>query len=211
MLLEEERECTLFSTQNSFLSKKLTFNYYSLNEELIPLNLKNIKTGSLKEVFYRFLPITNISQFDYGIMAGKMTNTREGLLLFKTILNTIIKINPMATILLKASPSSSINICTWMKEESLKKNNIKFMEGNESIELRILNDSFKYIISEMFSLSALAIETCKITKVVSIEKTIVNDYPSLKNALTERFHIKNYRKFAMNQLSFSESISDFFI
>ena len=132
--------------------------------------------------------------------AGKAMNSNQGIELCREILCQLRQSYASSKIVF-ASPSSSMEFCKIMKN-ICHDLSITYIGGNQSIELILLEGNVGCIISEIFSLVAISLLSERPAKIVSIEKTILNDYPSYSQALLSR--IKEFRKFAMNCLSLNE-------
>jgi hypothetical protein len=152
---------------------------------------------------HRFLPEPKAHHlsYDFCLIAGKAMNHIIGFELICRILKLISYLNPRQ-VMFKASPSTSDQLN--QKVISLTQgSNLTWVSGHESIEKLILMGRTKVIISENFTLSAIA-RLVEGTTIISLEKTITNDFPSLANCLTERAAIPIYEKYFKRQISLSE-------
>ncbi len=200
---------SLFTSDKQTTSSKISGVYYSIQKRQLPLHLNGQKIGSIREAIEKYMPENDLPKIDFALIAGKMTNSHEGLILFKSILAILKRINNEFTILLKASPSSTPYINQWMNNQAIEDLNIYYEGGNSSIEKMIVKSRINVLISEMFSLPCIALETRNSnTKVVSIEKTIVKDFPALKNALSERYNYEAYKDLVNSQYSLSEILKN---
>jgi hypothetical protein len=207
LLLDRSHSRSLFTCSNQILNRKITGKYYNLNEPMIPLHLHSCVVGEKDSALYRWIPpsLTDSIVYDYALFAGKAMNCEAGLTLIDTITSVLMTAFPKATILLKASPSSSSAVMQRMEELASSFSPITYMDGSISIERAICQGSIRFVISEMFSLAALAQERSDVT-VISLDKTIINDFPSLRESLTERISNKDYWKLSSSLCSLSEHI-----
>ena len=203
----KEDENSLYTSYSSKVNRKITGSYYAISNEKTPLNINIEILGNTEELIRRNLPLASSISFDFGLIAGKSTNRFSGLKLFNNILTIINLFYPDSRIALKASPSSSQQVCSWMIDQASKNSHIAYFEGNTSIENSIVSGKYRCLISEMFTLSNLAILYSKQTSIISIEKTILKDFPSLKDSLTERTEHRSHQKIANDCFCLSEYIS----
>jgi len=211
MLLNDKTiNTTLFTTTHNPLKVKLTKKYYNMNEHFIPLHLDSVKVGdSLKNLNIYIPPCETENErlYDYAILAGKSMNTSDGIQLITNIVECISAYIPEASILFKASPSTSAEVNKHVNNLSKKNSMLYHMSGGESIEPYLINNKIQNVITEMFSLAGIFILAQNdISRIISIEATIISDYPSLTNALTERVSLNRYKKFALTFASLSHHL-----
>ena len=161
--------------------------------------------GDIKKQIQDILSISSAKNVDFALIAGKSTNKPSGVKLL-AIFDIICFFYPEARIVLKASPSSSQLVCAWMRNKSAESKRIEYNSGDVSIENSIVSGIFSCLITEMFTLSNLAMLYSSQTSIISLEKTIVKDFPSLKDCLTERNEHKCHQSLAHSCLSLSEYI-----
>ena len=89
MLLQDEKRETLFTSEDTTLSKKLSMKYYNLQEKKIPLHLHSVGIGCINE-FEKEIQVESID-IDYMIIAGKAMNCAEGILFAEELINIIDK------------------------------------------------------------------------------------------------------------------------
>jgi len=207
LLLDKSQSRSLFTCSNQKVNTKITGKYYNLNEPKIPLHLQSYVVGDKDTALCRWIPASPNDSvvYDYALFAGKAMNCDAGLILIDTITSILMTAFPKATILLKASPSSSPAVMQLIKDLASSFDQITYLEGSTSIERSICQGSIRVVISEMFSLAGLALEQLNVT-VISLDKTIINDFPSLKESLTERISNKDYWELSSSLSSLSEHI-----
>ena len=83
-------------------------------------------------------------------------------------------------------------------------NFITYVPGDVSIESWIVKGQIDVIFTELFSLLALASMFSHSTRIVSLDKTLITDFPSYSSILTERIHIKSYYQAAIQEMSLSQ-------
>ena len=81
---------------------------------------------------------------------------------------------------------------------------ITFIPGDVSIESWIVNDRIGILFSELFSLSALALLYSHKTRLISLDKTILTDFPSYSDMITDRIKLYSYYQLSMSYLSLSQ-------
>ena len=205
LLLSCSSSSSLYSTFNKPLNRKLNSNYYHALPELIPLHLNPILLPNLHSFISSLQsPIHLPAKIDFAILAGKAQNNPEGIKFFSTIYSVYRTIFPSSSILLKASPSSSVDMNNWMVSMSQSDDNVFYASGNQPIESLVCSSSISILFSEMFSLCGLAKLFSSDTTIISIDKTILHDYPSFNSILSSRISLKSYYHETMSQLCFSE-------
>jgi len=203
ILLNSPGKPSLFLSYDPRVLAKQTFNYYNLGEQRLPLYLRSIVVDDLQSSLLQHLPDleTHNPSYDFCLIAGKAMNHDSGYELICSIIKMISYLNPRR-VMFKASPSTSDQLNKKVIRLS-NDINLQWVSGHDSIEKLILSGKIKVIISENFTLSAIARLVDGIS-VISIEKTITNDFPSLKSNLTERASIPIFEKYFNSQISLSE-------
>ncbi len=210
LLLDSKNNTTLFTTTDHIVGSKLTYKYYNLSEELIPLMLQPIVTGEIIGSVKRHLPSPNSlanNKIDYLIIAGKAMNSPQGISLIRNIIDCLSRNFPGERIAFKASPSTSLQVLKAVNEMQNAYPTFLVLQGDDSIELAILDGTIANLVTEIFSLCALSILAKQnIEHIISVESIITKDYPDLYPALTERMELPRYRKYALSFQSLSKHV-----
>lgn len=199
--LLQNKNPSLYRPDETKLLRKMSKKYYTITDETIPLHLSPVTVNGFEEMISS-ISSAHLKHFDFAIIAGKAQNHPLGIKFFDEIISIYRHFHPQSKLLLKASPSSSRLLVDWMLSQQCDQ--ITFVPGDVSIESWLVKGQVRVILSELFSLSAIAKKYSPQTKLVSIDKTIINDFPSYSSILTDRIMIKSYYAATMNELSFSQ-------
>lgn len=209
LLLDKHEVNSLFTSTSNEITLKLTNRYYNLGEKFLPLSLISYNVGNIVNILDKNLPREKNTtvKYDYTIVGGKAMNCNTGAILIENIIRCLSTSFENPTILFKASPSSSIYLeekIMLMKDEFPM---LTYMDGNKCLERLILDNKISNLISEMFTLAALwKIISNTRESLISVESTIILDYPSLKGCLPDRTNINKYKEHALFFPSLSEHI-----
>lgn len=207
LLMDKSQRRSLFTCSDHKVNRKITGNYYNLDEPKIPLHLYSCVVGKTNTALVTWIPesLNDSDIYDYALLVGKAMNCEAGLILIEAITSILMTAFPKESILLKASSSSSAAVTQRIRSLASSFAQVTYLEGSASIERSICHGSIRFVISEMFTLAALAQEQPDVT-VISLDKTIINDFPSLKVLITERISNKDYWKLSISHDSLSEHI-----
>lgn len=186
------------------LSSKLTYLYYYAVREILPLHLIGREVSIFKDEILSNIPLLSSCCYDFAFIAGKAQNSSLGVLFFDSIYHIYRHFLPSTRIMLKASPSSSQEIIKWMEEISQNDSLADYLDGGSAIESMIVANKIKVMFSEMFSLSGLLNQYSPYSTLISIDKTIVHDFPQYSSILTDRLSISSYKSLSFSFMSFSE-------
>tara|TARA_B100000674_G_C37725378_1_gene861759 strand:- start:79 stop:864 length:786 start_codon:yes stop_codon:yes gene_type:complete len=210
LLSDPTNSTTFFTTEIPSLNSKLTKIFYGFSTEILPLHLKHSVIGNISQSIRQYIPHTEkySHDYDYAIIAGKALNCEAGHILLYNIICQLRMWQPDSRILFKASPSSTDSIINFVKT---KHPSVDIILGNTSIENLIVDGKIQTMITELFSLATLSMICSPKTKIISIENTIMKDYPSLAAALSDRIYIPQYKKALNGYSSLSEYIFSYLI